>query len=212
MKTHSTKKPAVTAKGFEIEIMLAPSGAISWLAGRSKALCTTVMMLGLLACVRDAHSQAADAPGRARFEPASALVSGCTAAKDGNYSFYQMQIGGKWVKMQSDVAARLAVSLEGNALTFNKNGQILHWNGSKFVENAAGGCAIKMGVEPNLRGLTNGTPWTVGCTPQPGPLGNFNVYQTLTGGEWDRMQGYAAVGTATSPEANPWTITWAQPL
>jgi hypothetical protein len=139
-------------------------------------------------------------------------TTGCHPAADGNYNVYQMQTDGKWVEMQSDVATRLAVSPEGNAWALNKSGQILYWNGSKFVENAAGGCAISIGVGPNSRGLTNGTPWTTGCNPQPGPFGNFNVYQMQTGGKWVKMQSYAGVGIAVSPEGNAWTITWPMPL
>jgi hypothetical protein len=138
-------------------------------------------------------------------------TTGCHAAADGNYAVYQMQTDGKWVKMQEDIATRLAVSPEGNAWALNKNGQILYWNGSKFVENAAGGCAINIGVGPNSRGLTNGTPWTIGCNPQPGPFGNYNVYQMQTGGAWVKMQSYAGVGIAVSPGGHAWTITWPLP-
>jgi hypothetical protein len=138
-------------------------------------------------------------------------TTGCHAAADGNYNVFQMQTDGKWVEMQSDVATRLAVSPEGNAWALNKKGQILYWNGSKFVENAAGGCAINIGVGPNSRGLTNGTPWVIGCTPKPGPFGDFSVYQMQTGGKWVNMQSYAGVGVAVSPEGNAWTITWPMP-
>ncbi len=139
-------------------------------------------------------------------------ITGCHADTDKNYGVYQMQTSGKWVEMQSDVATRLAVSPEGNAWALNSKGQILYWNGSKFVVNAAGGCAINIGVGPDSRGLTNGTPWTVGCTPKPGPFGNFDVYQMQTGGKWVLMQSYAGVGIAVSPEGNAWTITWPMPL
>jgi hypothetical protein len=136
-------------------------------------------------------------------------TTGCHKGKDGNYNVYQMQKDGKWVLMQSDVATRLAVSPEGDAWAVNENGQILYWNGTKFVENAAGGCAINIGVGPNSFGLTNGTPWKVGCTPEAGPLpGNFDVYQMQTGGNWVKMQSYAGVGIAVSPAGNAWTITW----
>jgi hypothetical protein len=139
-------------------------------------------------------------------------TTGCHAAADGNYDVYQMQTDGKWVLMQSDIATRLAVSPEGNAWAINKKGQILYWNGSKFVENAAGGCAINIGVGPNSRGLTNGTPWTVGCTPKSGPFGDYHVYQMQTGGKWVKMESYAGLGIAVSPEGNAWTITWPLPL
>ena len=139
-------------------------------------------------------------------------ITGCHAGKDGNYDVYEMQTGGKWVKMQDDVATRLAVSPEGNAWALNAKGQILYWNGTKFVENAAGGCAISIGVGPNSHGLTNGTPWITGCTPKPGIFGSYDVYQMQTGGKWVKMQEYAGVGIAVSPEGNAWTITFYDPL
>lgn len=139
-------------------------------------------------------------------------ITGCHKGADKNYDTYEMQTDGKWVKMQSDVATRLAVSPEGHAWALNSKGQILYWNGSKFVENAAGGCAINIGAGPNSRGLTNGTPWTIGCIPQPGPFGDFDVYQMQTGGKWVKMQSYAGVGIGVSPEGNAWTITWPTPM
>ncbi len=117
--------------------------------------------------------------------------------------------------MQSDIATRLAVSPEGNAWALNTKGNILYWNGSKFVANAAGGCAINIGVGPNSDGLTNGTPWIVGCTPVPtpqGPFFNYSVYQMQTGGKWVEMQSGAGVGIAVSPEGNAWTITFPMPF
>jgi hypothetical protein len=77
-----------------------------------------------------------------------------------------MQTGGKWVDMQNDIATQVAVSPLAKTIPWaiNKAGQILYWNGSKFVENAAGGCATSIGVGPNSRGLTNGTPWITGCS------------------------------------------------
>jgi hypothetical protein len=139
-------------------------------------------------------------------------TTGCHAAADGNYNVYQMQTDGKWVEMQSDVATRIAVSPAGIPWALKKNGQILYWNGGKFVENAAGGCAINIGVGPDSRGLTNGTPWIVGCTPQPGPFGDYSVFQMQTGGKWVKMQSFAGLGIAVSPEGDAWTITWPKPL
>ena len=138
-------------------------------------------------------------------------ITGCGRAADGNYNVYQMQTDGKWVNMQSDVATRLAVSPEGNAWALNKNGDILPWNGSKFVANPTGGCALNIGVGPNSDGLTNGTPWVVGCTPlitPQGPPFNYSVYQMQTGGKWVKMQSGAGVGIAVSPEGDAWTITF----
>lgn len=135
-------------------------------------------------------------------------ATGCHAASDGNYDVYQMQTDGKWVKMQSDIATTVAVSPEGNAWALNKKGQILYWNGSKFVENADGGCAISIGVGPNSRGLTNGTPWTIGCTGGGAPIIEFNVYQMQTGGKWVKMQSQVGAGIAVSPDGNAWTIAF----
>jgi hypothetical protein len=133
--------------------------------------------------------------------------TGCNAASDGNFSVYQMQTGGAWVRMQSDAATQLAVSPEGNAWALNKSGEILYWNGSKFVENAQGGCATSIGVGPNSRGLTDGTPWTTGC--HAASDGNYAVYQMQTGGKWVEMQTDVAVKVAVSPEGNAWAINHA---
>ncbi len=139
-------------------------------------------------------------------------ITGCTVAKDGNYTVYQMQTDGKWVKMQSDIATSVTVSPEGIAWALNKKGQILYWNGSKFVENAEGGCAISIGVGPNSFGLTNGTPWIIGCTGGGLPFIDFDVYQMQTGGKWVEMQSDVGLGIAVSPEGNAWTIAFPQPL
>jgi hypothetical protein len=42
-------------------------------------------------------------------------------------------------------------------------GDILVWNGSTFVPNPTGGCGTSIGVGPDSRGLTSGTPWIAGC-------------------------------------------------
>jgi hypothetical protein len=123
-----------------------------------------------------------------------------------------MQTGGAWVLMQNDVATRIAVSPVGNhAWAINASNDVLTWNGSKFVASPTPHCATSIAVGANSRGLTNGTPWVVGCTPEAGPFGNFSVYEMQTGGKWVEMQSYAGVGIAVSPGGNPWTITWPQP-
>jgi hypothetical protein len=131
---------------------------------------------------------------------------GCHPFADGNYDVYQMQTGGKWVTMQSDVATRIAVSPLSKTIPWalNAAGQILYWNGSRFVENAAGGCATSIGVGPNSRGLTNGTPWTTGCHPAADR--NFDVYQMQTGGKWVLMQSDIANQVAVGPQGQVWAI------
>lgn len=91
-------------------------------------------------------------------------ITGCTANKDGNYSVYQTQTSGAWVKMQDDIATLISVSPEGIPWAINHTGEILYWNASKCVVNAVGGCATSIGVGPNSFGLSNGTPWITGCS------------------------------------------------
>ena len=131
-------------------------------------------------------------------------ITGCSAV-GGNHSVYQMQTDGVFVKMQSDVASDVVVSPEGNAWALTASGEILYWNGSKFVENAAGGCATSIGVGPNSRGLTHGTPWITGCSFFYD--GDHSVYQMQTGGVWVKMQNDAAYEIAVSPEGNAWVTT-----
>ena len=131
--------------------------------------------------------------------------TGCHAHSDGNIDVYRMQTGGKWVRMQADAAVKVAVSPEGNAWAINKAGEILYWNGSKFVQNSAGGCATSIGVGPSAFGLTRGTPWTTGCNAWGD--GDFNVYQMQTGGKWVRKQIDAGTEVAVSPAGHAWTIT-----
>ena len=133
-------------------------------------------------------------------------TTGCHPAADGNYAVYQMQTGGAWVDMQNDIATQVAVSPLSTTIPWaiNKAGQILYWNGSKFVENAAGGCATSIGIGPNSRGLTHGTPWTTGC--HAGAGGNYSVYQMQTGGAWVLMQSDIAVKIAVGPGGIPWAI------
>jgi hypothetical protein len=132
-------------------------------------------------------------------------IVGCHPGSDGNYSIYQMQTGGKWVEMESDIATEIAVSPEGNAWALNKSGEILYWNGSKFVENDHGGCASSIGVGPNSRGLTMGTPWITGCGFYPNS--DHSIYQMQTGGAWVNMQNDVGQGIAVSPEGNPWVVS-----
>jgi hypothetical protein len=139
---------------------------------------------------------------------------GCYPSADNNFSVYQMQTGGAWVKMQDDVANQVAVSAEGNAWAINAKGDILYWNGSSFVPNPTGGCAASIGVGPNSYGLSNGTPWITGCNAAAD--GNHSVYQMQTGGAWVKMQDDVAAGAlvpaqggwiAVSPEGNAWAVS-----
>jgi hypothetical protein len=129
-------------------------------------------------------------------------IIGCHAGADGNYDVYQLQTGGtsdfhltSWVKVQDDVATQIAVSPEGIPWAINASGQILHWNGSKFVVNSDAGCATSIGVGPNSSGLTNGTPWITRCTVAAD--GNYNVAQLQTGGDWVKMQDGVGIGFGT---------------
>jgi hypothetical protein len=137
-------------------------------------------------------------------------IVGCKAGSDGNYDVYELQTGGTsdfhlsgWVKMQSDVATQIAVSPEGIPWAINASGQILHWNGSKFVVNTDAGCATAIAVGPNSSGQTNGTPWITRCTPDT--TGNFAVDQ-LQSGSWVKLEsgvglgGYPMGAMAVSPD------------
>ena len=137
-------------------------------------------------------------------------IVGCHAGKTGNFSVYELQTGGtssfhlsSWVKMQDDVAMQIAVSPEGVPWIVDQSGQVLYWNGKKFVASSGAPCAISIGVGPNSFGLTNGTPWIVGC--KPASDGNFNVSQMQTGGSWVTMQSDAGTAVAVSPDKG---IAW----
>lgn len=143
-------------------------------------------------------------------------IVGCNRGTDGNYEVYQLQTGGtsgfrltSWVKMQDDVAVQIAVSPDGIPWVIDNQGNILYWNGKKFVANPTGGCATSIGVSPNSRGLTNGTPWIIGCTPSKDA--NHSVYQMQTGSAWVDMQNYVGFQIAVSPSANiAWVISLAR--
>ena len=128
----------------------------------------------------------------------------CNAHADGNYDVNQMQTGGASVEMQADIATQVAVSPEGHAWAINAKGDILYWNGSKFVANPTGGCATSITVGPSSYGLSNGTPWITGCKDYPD--GNRDVYQMQTGGAWVKIQTDIAYQISVSPEGS---ITWA---
>ena len=70
--------------------------------------------------------------------------------------------------------------------------------------HAQDGCATSIGVGPNSRGLTDGTPWITGCTPDA--YGNYTVYQMQTGGAWVEMQEGVGGRIAVSPDKG---IAWA---
>ena len=141
-------------------------------------------------------------------------IVGCNIAADGNSPVYRLDSGTGWVKKQGDVATQIAVSPEGDAWATNNSGDILHWNGRAFVANSTGGCASSIGVGPNSRGLTNGTPWITGC--QRAADGNDNVSQMQTGGAWVGMQNdvgiqiAASQAQAGSPENVAWVISLAK--
>ncbi len=131
-------------------------------------------------------------------------ITGCTAGADGNFNVYQMQTGGAWVDMQHDVATQLAVSPEGHAWAINANGDILYWNGSKFVPNPTGGCARSISVGPDSFGLKHGTPWILGCHEDAD--GNYDLYQMQTGGKWVKIHDSVGYQISVSPEGS---VIWA---
>jgi hypothetical protein len=139
----------------------------------------------------------------------------CHTAADGNHPVYKLETGSdpafpltSWVKMQGDIAAKIAVSPEGIPWAINANGDILYWDGKAFVANPTGGCAGSIGVGASSRGLTNGTPWIIGCQPAAGA--NYSVYQMQTGGDLVDMQDDVGIQIATSPENFAWVISLAR--
>lgn len=154
---------------------------------------------------------------KAEYQPdGTPWIVGCNRGKDGNYDVYQLQTGGtasfhltSWVKMQGDVAVRIAVSPDGTPWATDNQGNILYWNGKKFVANSTGGCAASIGVGPDSRGLTNGTPWIIGCDPGAGA--DYSVFQMQTGSAWVKMQGDVGIQIAVSPTANiAWVVSLAK--
>jgi predicted RNase H-related nuclease YkuK (DUF458 family) len=133
-------------------------------------------------------------------------ITDCSGYADGNYSVYEMQTGGAWVKMQNDIATSVAVSPDGNhAWAIQANGNVVYWNGSAFVTPASPHCATSIAVGENSRGLTNGTPWITGCATFGD--GNHSVYEMQTGGVWVEMQTDVATRIAVSPIGNhAWAI------
>ncbi len=131
-------------------------------------------------------------------------ITGCNEQADGNYDVYQMQTGGAWVLMQDDVATQLAVSPEGDAWAINAKGDVLYWNGSKFVTNPTGGCATAIAVGPNSFGLKHGTPWILGC--DTGADSNYDLYQMQTDGKWVKIQDDVGYQISASPVGS---VIWA---
>jgi hypothetical protein len=129
-------------------------------------------------------------------------IIGCKAASDGNFDVYQLQTGGtssfhltSWVKMQSDVATQISVSPEGIPWVINASGQVLHWNGTKFVVDSYPSCATSIGLGPSSSAMTDGTPWFTGCTVEAD--GNYNVNELQSMTSWVKMQGDVGIGFAT---------------
>ena len=112
-----------------------------------------------------------------------------------------------WVKMQDDVATQIAVSPQGIPWAINSSGDILYWNGSKFVANPTGGCATSIGVGPNSRGLTNGTPWVMDCSFFISD-DNAGVNQMQTACALVNMQKDVGIAIAVPPDSNnAWAIS-----
>jgi hypothetical protein len=134
-------------------------------------------------------------------------VTRCEHDAQGNHDVFQMQTDGEWVRMQTDIASRVAVSPEGIAWAINASGQILYWdaNKNKFVANPGGLCATAIAVGPSSSVLPNGTPWITSCHPEVN--GNYDVYQMQTAGEWTKMQDNVGFEVAVSPAGNAWAIS-----
>lgn len=86
---------------------------------------------------------------------------------------------------------------------------VYYWNGKNF-KRFAPGCATSIGVGPNSRGLTSGTPWITDCPAFYGGQdyadGNHNVWQMQTDGFWVKMQDDIATQVAVSPKGKAWAI------
>ncbi|HLV86650.1 MAG TPA: hypothetical protein VKV39_06700 [Candidatus Sulfotelmatobacter sp.] len=138
-------------------------------------------------------------------------ITGCATYADGNHDVYEMQTGGAWVLMQSDIATQIAVSPVGNhAWAINDANDVLYWNGSKFLASPTAHCATAIAVGDNSRGLTNGTPWITGCATYAD--GNHSIYQMQTGGAWVDMQNDVGIHIGVSPVGNlAWATSTLQP-
>jgi len=140
-------------------------------------------------------------PGLAHGTP---WITGCSVARDGNRAVHQYGVNG-WKVVQDDVAVEVAVSPEGNAWAINAAGQILYYNGEKFVVNPANGCATSIAVGPSTPELPYGTPWITGCSASAD--GNHDVYELQADGSWKKRQADVGTNLAVSPAGTPWAIS-----
>jgi hypothetical protein len=94
----------------------------------------------------------------------------------------------------------------GGVTWFDLATNIYNWNGENF-DSYVPGCATSIGVGPDSRGLTDGTPWITGCHHDA----HGNYTQMHTGGAWVEMQHAVGLRIAVSPDQG---IAWAvsQPL
>jgi hypothetical protein len=131
-------------------------------------------------------------------------ITGCSSAKDGNHDVYQYQADGSWKRIQDDIAVQVAIGPDGIPWAVDNAGNILYYNGSKFVFNPAGGCAWSIAVGPKSQELPNGTPWIAGCSTAAD--GNHDVYQLQADG-WKKRQDDVGEQIAVSPAGNAWAIS-----
>jgi hypothetical protein len=107
----------------------------------------------------------------------------------------------QWVEINA-AGTQIAVSPQGVPWAINHTGQIYYYNGSSFVLNPGGGCAISIGVGPASPADPYGTPWVIGCNGSG--TANGDIYY-LNGSTWVQEPG-AATHIAVSPEGLPWVI------
>ena len=141
-------------------------------------------------------------------------ITGCHAYADGNYDVFQMQTGGKWVKIQSDAAVQISISPEGSFVWgINSYHKILAAAaGDIFIqplsagEVSPGGCVTSIAAGPSL------TPWFVSCFYSAnGFVGEGQiVYQLQLDGTVKEMQSNGGTQIAMSPSGNQWLISSVQ--
>jgi hypothetical protein len=140
-------------------------------------------------------------------------ITGCHLSEDNNYDVYQMQTGGKWVKIQADAGFQIAVAPEGTLVwIINSTGNILgSLGGGPFISVTSGMfypdstvplCATTLAAGPS------DSVWFTGCYySDDGQIGNHQVYQLQFDGTLQQMQANGGTQIAMSPDGNAWLIS-----